>query len=84
MAKPFISVRDKATSGITKVRNSLKSVGKTVAKPFVTLRDKASAPLGKVGGVLKSVGKTVAKPFIGVMWMPGLQRKTIRKCIFVP
>lgn len=32
--KPFISVRDKATNGITKVRNSLKSVGKTVAKPY--------------------------------------------------
>lgn len=66
MAKPFISIKDGATRGITKVRNSLKSVGKTVAKPFVTLRDKASAPLGKVGGVLKSVGKVVAKPLIAV------------------
>ena len=64
--KPFISIKDGATRGITKVRNSLKSVGKTVAKPFVTLRDKASAPLGKVGGVLKSVGKVVAKPLIAV------------------
>ena len=32
MAKPFISVKDGATRGITKVRNSLKSVGKTVVK----------------------------------------------------
>lgn len=63
---PIVKIRDAASQGLSKIKNTLGSIGKMVAKPFITVKDKASPIVEKLKSSLKLVGKTTAKAALAV------------------
>ena len=62
----FIALKDKASPIVSKLKDTLKTVGKTVAKPFIALKDGASKVINSVKNGLKAVGSTVAKATVAI------------------
>lgn len=63
---PIVKIRDLASQGLSKVKNTIGSLGKMVVAPVIAVKNIASPAIEKVKNGLKTVGKTVAKPFIAI------------------
>ena len=65
-ASPVISLKDKASKGLDKVKSKLSGVMKEKASPVIDVVDRATKGIHRIRGTINSIGKTVAKPFIAV------------------
>lgn len=63
---PIVRLRDAASQGLAKIKNTLGWIGRTVAYPVLSVRDMATAGINKVRVALSTVGKLVAKPVMAV------------------
>lgn len=65
-ASPVISIKDRASKGLDKVKSKLSGVMKEKASPVIDVVDRATKGIHRIRGTINSIGKTVAKPFIAV------------------
>lgn len=65
-ASPTLTIKDKASKGIDKVKTKLSGVMREKASPVVDIIDKATKGIHKIRGTINSVGKAVARPVLAV------------------
>lgn len=63
---PIVRLRDAASQGLAKIKNTLGGLGRAVAYPVLSLKDMATTGVNKVRVALATVGKLVVKPAIAI------------------
>lgn len=63
---PIVRLRDAASQGLAKIKNTLGWLGRAVAYPVLSLKDMATTGINKVRVALATVGKLVVKPAIAI------------------
>lgn len=63
---PIVKIRDMATQGVAKIKNTLGGFAKKVFTPVIKVKDLATKGINKVRVGFKTVGKLVASPFITI------------------
>lgn len=63
---PIVKIRDLASQGLSKIKNTLNWLKVATITPLIMLKDRATAGINKVRVALKTVGKVVSKPFINL------------------
>lgn len=61
---PIVKIRDLATQGLSKIKNTLGGFAKKVTSPIVKLKDEATPIISKVGENLGNIGRKTASPII--------------------
>lgn len=61
---PIVKLRDLASIGLAKIKNTIGWLGKAVASPAIKLKDLATTGINKVRVALNVAGKLVAQPII--------------------
>ena len=61
---PIVKIRDLASAGLAKIKNTLNWLRVAVITPVIMVKDLATSVINKVRVALRVVGKTVAKPFL--------------------
>lgn len=61
---PIVKIRDLASQGLAKIKNTLNWMKVATVTPLIMLKDKATAGVNKIRVALKTAGKIVSKPFV--------------------
>lgn len=61
---PIVKIRDLASQGLSKIKNTLGGMKRGVTALYVTLKDRATSGINKVRVALKTVGKLVTRPIV--------------------
>lgn len=63
---PIVKLRDLASQGLSKIKNTIGWLTKKAITPVIKLKDMATSGVNKIKVALQVINKTVAKPFVTV------------------